>query len=114
MTSVTQRWPRGTGQWSRSRVLIVSADPTVRDRLLSIWATDHEVLVATAPLDVIRRIETEGKTISTIVLADVRGSVARSELAEFLRETYPFIRVIVTSTNSEAGRSPQDDLSALQ
>lgn len=114
MTAVTQRWPRGTGQWSRSRVLIVSADPKVRDQLLSTWATDHEVVGATAPLDVIRMLENEGTTISTIVLADVRGSVARTELAEFLREAYPLIRVMVTSTRSEADRSLLDDLSALQ
>lgn len=114
MTAVTQRWPRGTGQWSRSRVLIVAADPTVRDQLLASWSTDHEVIVATSPLDVIRRIESEGTTISTIVLADVRGSVARTELAEFLNETYPFIRVIVTSRRSEADRSRSDDLAELQ
>ena len=114
MTAVTQRWPRGTGQWSRSRVLIVSADPTLRDQLLSAWATDHEVIVASSPLDVIRLIEGEGKTISTVVLADVRGSVVRTELAEFLSETYPFLRVVVTSTRSEADRSQGDDLGAPQ
>jgi hypothetical protein len=114
MTAVTKRWPRGTGQWSRTRILIVSADPTVRSQLVTSWATDHEVIVASSPLDVIRLIEAEGKTISTVVLADVVGSVVRTELAEFLAETYPFIRVLVTSTHSEGDRSQSVDLSALQ
>lgn len=114
MTAVTKRWPRGTGQWSRTRVLIVSADPTIRNQLVTSWATDHEVLVASAPLDVIRLIESEGKTISTIVLADCIGSALCTELAEFISETYPFIRVLVTSRRSEADRSPQADHAALQ
>lgn len=109
MTAVTKRWPRGTGQWSRTRILIVSADPTMRDRLVTAWSTDHEVEVASSPLDVIRRIENEGTTISTVVLADIVGSVVRSDLAEFLADTYPMLRVIVTSTNSEADRSQRDD-----
>lgn len=113
-TAVTKRWPRGTGQWSRTRVLIVSADPTVRDQLVTSWATDHEVIVASSPLDVIRLIEAEGKTISTVVLADCVGSVVRTELAEFLTETYPFIRVLVTSKHSEADRSLPADHAALQ
>lgn len=112
MTTVTKRWPRGTGQWSRTRVLVVSADPTVRDHLVTSWATDHEVIVACSPLDVIRLIEAEGKTIATVVIADCIGSVVRNDLADFLSETYPFIRVMVTSTRSEADRSPQDALVA--
>ena len=114
MTAVTQRWPRGTGQWSRSRVLIVAADPTVRAHLLASWSVDHEVMVATSPLDVIRRIEGEGTTISTIVLSDIHGSVARAELAEFLSEMYPNIRVLLTSTRSEVDRSRADGLAELQ
>lgn len=114
MTAVTNRWPRGTGQWSRTRVLIVSADPTVRNPLVTSWEADHEVMVATCPLDVIRLIEAEGKTISTVVLADCRGSVACSELAEFLAEAYPFIRVMLTSKRSEADRSIPADHAALQ
>lgn len=114
MTTVTKRWPRGTGQWSRARILVVSADPTVRDQLVTSWEIDHEVIVACCPLDVIRLIEAEGKTISTVVLADCIGSVACSELAEFLSETYPFIRVLVTSKRSEADRSQQVDHAALQ
>jgi len=110
--AVTKRWPRGTGQWSRSRILIVSADPTVRDQLVTSWATDHEVEVASSPLDVILKIESEGATISTVVLADVIGSVVRSDLAEFLAETYPMLRVIVTSTRSEADRSQPADRAA--
>jgi len=43
---------------------------------------------------VIRRLEADGPTISTVVLADVVGSVIRAELAEFLAEAYPFLRVI--------------------
>ena len=105
MTVVTKRWPRGTGQWTRTRILIVSADPTVRDQLRSTWATDHEVITASAPLDVIRRLEADGPTISTVVLADVVGSVIRAELAEFLAEAYPFLRVIVTTPRSDADRA---------
>ena len=114
MTAVTKRWPRGTGQWSRTRVLVVSAEPTVRDPLVRSWATDHEVIVASSPLDVIRLIEAEGKTISTVVLADCIGSVVRTELAEFLSEMYPFLRVLVTSTHSEADRSQSVDHAALR
>jgi len=105
MTGVTTRWPRGTGQWTRTRILIVSADPTVCAQLRSTWATDHEVVAASAPLDVIRRLEADGPTISTVVLADVVGSVIRAELAEFLAEAYPFLRVIVTETRPETDRS---------
>lgn len=112
--TAAKRWARGTGQWSRTRILIVSADPTTRDQLLSSWSTDHDVMVASSPLDVIRRIESEGTTISTVVLADVVGSVVRSELADFLAETYPLLRVIVTSTRSEADRPQWDDRVALQ
>ena len=114
MTPVTKRWPRGTGQWSRTRVLVVSADPTVRDPLVTTWSTDHDVITASCPLDVIRLIEAEGKTISTVVLADCMGSAVRTELAEFLADTYPFIRVLLTSKNSEADRSQADDLVAQQ
>jgi hypothetical protein len=114
MKAVTKRWPRGTGQWTRTRILIVSADPTVREQLVTSWATDHEVIVASSPLDVIRLIENEGTTISTVVLADVVGSAVRGELAEFLAETYPFIRVILTSTSSAGDRSHPDDRVALQ
>lgn len=96
MTSVTQRWPRGTGQWNRTRVVIVSTDPIARDHLLAAWAPDHDVAVARSPLEVIRRLEADGPQISTIVISDLVGSAARSELAEFLRESYPFVRVIVT------------------
>ncbi len=114
MTTVTKRWPRGTGQWSRTWVLVVSADPTVRDPLVTRWAIDHEVIVASSPLDVIRLIEAEGKTISTVVLADCIGSVVGTELAEFVSETYPFIRVLVTSKRLEGHRSEQPDHVALR
>jgi len=94
-TVTTKRWPRGTGQWSRTRILIVATDPVVRDQLVAAWSTDHEVVVARSPLEVIRRVESDGPMISTVVLADCVGSVARKELAEFVRTTYPFVRVVL-------------------
>lgn len=95
MTTTTKRWPRGTGQWNRTRVLIVAADPRRRDQLLEAWAEDHDVAVAQCPLEVIRRCENDGPVISTVVLSDLFGSVHKSDLAEFLSETYPYLRVII-------------------
>ena len=53
-------------------------------------------------------IEAEGTTISTVVLADIVGSATRAELAAFIADTYPFLRVIVPSPGrSEAHRAEQ-------
>ena len=73
MTPVTKRWPRGTGQWSRSRVVVVATDPRERERLVDSYSDQHEVVVACSPLEVIRRLETEGPRISTVVVSDVAG-----------------------------------------
>ena len=102
--SASKRWPRGTGQWSRTRILIVAADPVLRERLLASWSLDHDVVVARSPLEVIRRLEEDGPTISTVVIADLVGSVACKELAEFIATTYPFVRTIVHET--EHGSHP--------
>jgi hypothetical protein len=95
MTVTTKRWPRGTGQWSRTRILIVATNPGVRDQLVAAWSADHDVVVAQSPLEVIRRVESDGPMISTVVIADCVGSVARKELAEFITSSYPFVRVLL-------------------
>lgn len=97
MPAPTVRWPRGTGQWSRTRVLIVSADTLLRDRLMEQWADQHDVVAAITPLDVIDRLERDGQEISTIVMAEVVGSVTPRELADFLDDAYPWIRVMVVT-----------------
>ena len=99
MSMPMKRWPRGTGQWNRSRVVIVAADPARRDRLLEHWAVDHDVVVVKSPLEVIRRCEADGPSITTVVLSDIVGSVCQAELAEFLREQYPYVRVMVETTS---------------
>lgn len=93
--TTTTRWPRGTGQWSRTRVLIVASDPARRDQLIAAWAEDHDVAVVRCPLEVIRRCETDGPSISTVVISELVGSVRPAELAQFLEETYPYLRVIL-------------------
>ncbi len=96
MTSVTkQRWPRGTGQWSRTRILVAATDPRERERLVVGHADQHEVVAASSPLEVIRRLETD-PLISTVIISDVWGSVCRNELVSFIEETYPYLRVILT------------------
>lgn len=94
MTTST-RWPRGTGQWNRTRVVIVAASAARRDQLLERWAPDHDVVVVRSPLELIRRCEADGTVISTVVIADCIGSACAAELAEFLDQTYPYLRVIV-------------------
>ena len=113
MTTTMQRWPRGTGQWHRTRVLIVAADPKRRDQLVEAWAEDHDVVVARCPLEVIRRCETDGPGISTVVVSELVGSVRQSELAEFLAETYPYLRVIVDHIPRLA-REAMDDVIAIR
>ena len=93
MTTST-RWPRGTGQWNRTRVVIVAASAARRDQLLERWAPDHDVVVVRSPLELIRRCEADGARISTVVIADCIGSACAAELAEFLDQTYPYLRVI--------------------
>lgn len=94
MTSVTQRWPRGTGQWSRTRVVVAATDPRERERLVCGYADQHEVVAASSPLEVIRRLETD-PLISTVIVSDVCGSVCRQELVNFLQDTYPDVRIIL-------------------
>jgi hypothetical protein len=73
--------------------MIVSADRTRRTELLSSWS-DADVIVNATPLDVLGSLERYGPAISTVVLSDVVGSATYTELAEFLEEHYPFVRVI--------------------
>lgn len=89
-------WPQGTAQWCRTRILIVSADRDRRNRLLQSWS-DADVVVAATPIEVIRWLELEGPAISTVVLSDVVGSATCEELAEFLEQRYPFVRVIASA-----------------
>ena len=87
-------WPRGTGQWSRTRIVIVSNDNARRDHLIRRWSEAHDVVAATTPLEVITRLEQEGTMVSTVVLAGTSGSATDRELAGFLDATYPWVRVV--------------------
>lgn len=98
MPAATARWPRGTGQWSRTRVLIVTADPPLRDRLIEQWSEQHDVVAAITPLDVIDRLERDGQAVSTVVMDDVAGSVTKSELVDFLEDFYPWIRLMFVTS----------------
>lgn len=87
-------WPHGTGQWFRSRLMIVSADTAVRDDLIERWAC-ADVVVAATPLEVIARLEADQDSISTtVVLAGAAGSASDAELEWFLESSYPWVRVV--------------------
>jgi hypothetical protein len=109
MLDTSPRWPRGTGQWSRTRILIAAADPHLRDALLERWAECHDVVVATTPLEVIARLESERTGISTVVLAGIDGSVSDSQLARFLEASYPWLCVVVGAAHVvERGATASD------
>jgi hypothetical protein len=95
MSEIGPRWPRGTGQWSRTRILIAASDPQLRDALLERWAECHDVIVASTPLEVIARLEAERTGISTVVLAGIDGSASDAQLARFLEASYPWLCVVV-------------------
>jgi hypothetical protein len=99
---VTLRWPRGTGQWNRTKVVIVSSEETSRDRLVRIWVEQFDVALARTPLELIAHLETEGLGISTVVISDVVGSTGGHELGEFLDAYYPWLRVIAIEKPSSA------------
>lgn len=84
------RWPRGTGQWSRTRVVVVSTNR----ELIRMWSEQHDVVAATTPLELITQLEQSREGISTVVVSDLVGSAAERELAEFLDAYYPWLRVI--------------------
>jgi hypothetical protein len=87
-------WPRGTGQWNRTRIVVVSADERHRERLLRLWSEQHDVVAAATPLELIAHLEADGESISTVVLADLVGSADEAQLADFLDACYPWLRVI--------------------
>jgi hypothetical protein len=83
-----RRWPDGSGAWIKIQrphtiVLASSRDDAVGD---------DDTLVVNTPLDVIARLEVDELSIETIVLAGL-FAVDRV-LDNFLRETYPAIRVV--------------------
>lgn len=100
-------WARGTKQWGRTRVMIISADRERRNELLARWAA-ADVVVAWTPLDVVRCLEREAPGVNTVVLSDVVGSVTKTELAEFLEDTYPFVRVFSTDPLSPTAAATTD------
>lgn len=74
----------------RTRTLVVSEDEG--HRLLLARVLDDDTAVVATPLDMIRRLEDPWRRISTVVLA---GSFAANrELASFLLDFYPLVRVI--------------------
>ena len=97
----SSRWPRGTGQWNSTKAVIVSSDHRVRDRLARIWSEQFDVDVVPTPLELIHRLETEGLRISTVVLADVVGSVDARGLFEFLDACYPWVRLIAIEDTTQ-------------
>src|SRR6266404_2403308 len=88
------RWPHGTGQWSRTQIVVVSADPDHRARLARLWSEQHQVLTAQTPLELIAILEVGGLDVSTAVIADVVGSTSARELTDFLDACYPWLRVV--------------------
>jgi hypothetical protein len=106
MSSASRGWPRGTGQWSRTRILVVASDDERRDRLLNRWGEAHDVVGATTPLEVIDFLESEGTLISTVVLAGVGGSANDKELASFVDQNYPWVRLIVGGIAVERWSEP--------
>jgi hypothetical protein len=96
----TSRWPCGTGQWNNTKVVIVARDARTRDHLVRSWSEQFDVGIALTPLELIQTLETEGLRISTVVIADVAGSAEAPELASFLDEYYPWLRVITEATSS--------------
>jgi len=113
LTSLGQRWPRGTAQWNRTRVVIVATDPDESERLARSYSEQHEIELATCPLEVIRRLELEGIGISTVVISDCVGSACRTELLAFLAETYPWLRVILAECRAEVAPAPDLAYEAL-
>jgi hypothetical protein len=82
-------------------VLIVACDPHERDRLIRAYADQHDISVACSPLEVIRRLETDGPRIATVVMSDVIGSVGAGEMVDFLREMYPWARVLLADRTAD-------------
>lgn len=109
MFSGTFRWPHGTGQWHRSKVVIVSADVHRRERLVHDWATQHDVVVVSTPLELILQLELEGPNISTVVVSDLVGSASPAQLAQFLDACYPWLSVVEAH---ETGPAPLEELTA--
>lgn len=99
-------WPHGTLQWERTRIVIVTATGA-RPQLLRSWGA--EVIIAATPLDLLGSLEEYGPAISTVVLSDVVGSATCSELARFVHEHYPFVRVF----SEPAPRSADDEVDEI-
>ena len=112
MSDLGPRWPRGTGQWRRTRILIAAADPQMREALLERWADCHDVVVGGTPLEVIDRLETERTSISTVVLAGIDGSASDSQLARFLEASYPWLCVVVGAAHAVERATTSQDLYA--
>jgi len=106
-TSPSRGWPRGTGQWSRTRILVASADDDRRDKLIDRWGEAHDVVGATTPLEVIDFLESEGTMISTVILAGVAGSANDRELACFVDQNYPWVRLVVGGIEAERWAEPR-------
>lgn len=76
-------WPKGTGEWSPIKTLVVSPD--------SERSEEHGTLVVPTPLDMISYLEDTRVPIATVILA---GRYARDrEMAASLRELYPNVDV---------------------
>jgi hypothetical protein len=80
-----RRWPDSSGRW-RPRTVIVSGDPLRHD------PEDPDSVVVQTNLDLISQLEDPRNFVVAVVLA---GKFAKDrELASFLIESYPGLKVI--------------------
>jgi hypothetical protein len=79
-------WPEGTGEW-RSETLIVARDA---GRRLVLRARRQDATIVGTPLELIARLESPHHIVATVVI----DGAADSELAGFVRETYPHVVVV--------------------
>ncbi len=80
-----QRWPDSSGGW-KPRTVVLSADPRHRER------RHPDSVVVKTNLDLISQLEDPRNVVVAVVLA---GQFAKDrELASFLVESYPGLRVI--------------------
>jgi hypothetical protein len=92
----------GSGGWSQTRtVLVVGPAP---DDVPIERQYEHAVVVST-PLELIQKLEDEQQAISTVVL--IGRPEAHRELAAFLLDCYPAVRVLGVryATDPEASSS---------
>lgn len=84
MRNTPRKWPSGTGQWQRTRTIVMA--PTGAD-------DTEDAVVVTTPLDLITRLEDDRELIGMVVL-----SSAFASLEAAIRELYPKVGVIAKAS----------------